>query len=391
MNDLLGIHPEEGTIIDTYVEISDPYLYQSIVSSNIPKTIRKNFGDHLHTRPQAYDLYQEILTHTYGERKDQSELSQGFLDYLESVMPVRMRVIAGNQFPITTDIVIGPNAAPYVINVDTLSFNGGSLSIYATTLTINAKSLEIHTSETNKSKNAYHIGIFGLDGENGEKGADGVPYNSPAKSGSNASVPSPGICTGASKGGNGDNGFNGTFGKNGTKGEDSHPNLPANIFIGEMNDAFTSNFVIETRSGAGGNGGQGGTGGVGQNGGNGGRGCEAGCECTPGGDGGNGGTGGTGGDGGTGGNGTDGNPISITFPSTKKDYLKTVKESAQFGAGGAAGNGGKGGIGGIGGTTGKKCKNGANGGTGQFGNNGKQGAEGNHVGAPGNFIFNYHS
>lgn len=388
LNDLLDIHPKENETIETIVKISSHLEWQSIFAFNLSQSVKEAFPKAIPKLTDKHALYKETMTNLYGH-KEEEDFSDGFWDYLKSVFPAHLTVLTGKNVVIDKDKIIGPSALPYVINADTLTFSGGSITAITTTLTINANKLQIIPSSVDTTSNPYHIGILGLKGDNGNKGTDGVPYNTPAQSGKNASIPSPGICTGASNGGAGSNGNTGTVGKDGENGEDGHPNAPANITITKIDPDYASSFVIYTKSGPGGDGGMGGTGGRGQNGGNGGKGCQSGCECTNGGNGGNGGDGGLGGNGGDGGNAIDGNPIIITFPNAQKDLLQATKESVPFGNGGQAGNGGTGGNGGIGGSTGKKCSTGTTGGTGKFGPDGKAGADGTQSGSPGNYIFNY--
>ena len=387
-NELLGLNVKTEDTLETIVKISNHNQYQAIFANNLNDSIKQAFPKALPTLTEDYGLYKEIMINLYGDKREE-DFSDGFLKYLKNVLPTHVNVITGKNVVINKNLVIGPGAFPYVINADTLTFAGGSINVITSTITITANILEIRSSITDESSNPYHISILGDKGADGTKGADGVPYHEPAASGSDAHVPSSGICTGASAGGNADDGFPGTVGKNGQNGENGKPNAPANISIKTINPDYASSFVIFTQSGAGGKGGIGGQGGKGQDGGNGGNGCSSGCECTDGGNGGKGGNGGQGGDGGTGGNGIDGNPIIISFPSSYKNLLKPIKKSASFGDGGDPGNGGEPGEGGKAGSTGSSCSNGATGSIGKYGAYGKKGSNGSESGSPGNFIFNY--
>ena len=100
-----------------------------------------------------------------------------------------------------------------MINADTLTFSGGSITALTTTLTINANQLQIKTSNDKPSTNPYHVGILGTKGTDGSKGTDCVPYDSPAQDGRNSTPTSAGICTGSGSGGNGSNGNTGVKGK----------------------------------------------------------------------------------------------------------------------------------------------------------------------------------
>lgn len=389
LNDFLGVYPKENQTIEAIIEISNIDDWQTIIASNLSDSVKKAFSKALPKLTDKYALYKETMTNVYGH-KEAKEFSNGFLKYLKNFLPAKIKFITGNNVVIDKDLTFGPEFIAHVINADTLTFSGGSITTITTTLTINANTLQIVPSNNKAiTSKPYHIGILGLKGDNGNKGSDGVPYSSPAPAGRNSHAPSPGICTGAGKGGPGSNGFTGTNGQDGSNGQDGHANSPANIKIGAIDPNYASSFVIYTKSGPGGDGGMGGTGGRGQDGGAGGNGCKSGLECTNAGDGGNGGNGGPGGNGGNGANAIDGNPIIITFPNAQKDLLQATKESVPFGNGGQAGNGGTGGNGGIGGTSGRVCSNGSTGATGQYGPDGKAGADGTQSGSPGNYIFNY--
>lgn len=390
LNEVIGIKPKSDEPLKTLVEVSTPEQFQAIIACNSDEHIRKAYLESLSLPelPKEYAVYNEILGNLYGYR-DKKTFSDEFLAFIKKVFPVYIKVLIGKNVVIDKDMTIGPDALPYVINADTLTFSGGSITALTTTVTINANQLQIIPPGYKHSTKPYHIGILGVKGTDGYKGADGVPYSSPAHAGRNSSAPSPGICSGAASGGNGSNGELGTSGKKGGNGENGRPNGSCNLTIKSIDPDYASSFVIYTKSGSGGNGGIGGTGGQGQDGGAGGHGCESGCECTNGGNGGNGGVGGTGGDGGTGGNGVDGNPIIITFPGASKDLLKPTKDAAPFGTGGTPGNGGDGGNGGSGGKTRSNCSAGTKGGKGKFGTDGKRGTDGTVSGSPGNYIFKY--
>ena len=327
-------------------------------------------------------LQQEVIAHVYGGVPAKS---RDALEFIENVFPVTAMTLEGHDIVISGDQIIGPNHAPYVITADTLTFNGGSLTIIATALTINVKKLLVTSTES--SSKPYHIGILGQAGRKGSPGSAGRDYDHPASAGSNDTPSSPGCCFG-SGGRDGDAGGSGTVGGTGHDGTAGLRNQPASIVVDAL-DPNSSSLVIFTQSGAGGDGGDGGVGGAGQTGGAGGHGCDAGCEGTHGGDGAAGGAGGTGGVGGKGADGIDGNPITVTFPGASKALLQTPHEEAKPGVGGAGGGGGGGGVGGPGGRGGKHARNGSTGSQGKPGEIGKAGAAGTRAGAPGNFVFHF--
>ncbi|MCB1307301.1 MAG: hypothetical protein KDK30_03930 [Leptospiraceae bacterium] len=322
------------------------------------------------------------LTHyVYGNRA----LTAEDTEYATQIFPVRVAVTSGNQIVINSDQVVGPAASPYSINAGTLVFSGGSLTVITTSLYIKADNLLTQHG----GKEQYLVGILGQQGRTGDVGGNGEAYKNPAKNGSNASAPTPGICTGASDGGKGDDGKEGNQGGNGGKGDNGHSNLPASISIGAVDPASQIPFVVFTMSGPGGNGGNGGDGGQGQDGGDGGHGCDSGAEGTDGGNGGNAGKGGLGGNGGDGGDAVDGQGISITFPNASKSILQTLPQAAQPGQGGNPGKGGSPGSPGKGGSGGKHKSDGSEGSGASSGDDGKPGNASQKTGAPGQFVINY--
>ena len=328
-------------------------------------------------------IYYQVLNHVYGGAPLTTSDAKNFIT---SVLPIQVNVLAGKDVTISKDTTIGPADHPYFINADTLTIDGGSLTLITTALTVRANKLVV--TGKSGSKKSYHIGVFGQQGDDGKPGSDGQPYSEAAKNGKNASVPTAGICTGASNGGTGGPGKVGTTGHNGNKGEVGIASSPANLMIDNYSED-SGEFIIFTQSGGGGTGGKGGGGGAGQAGGNGGKGCKSGCEGTNGGDGGDGGDGGTGGNGGDGGDGVDGNPIIITFPNDFKDSVKAITKIAPAGDGGDGGERGKGGKGGAGGGGGKHAHSGSSGGAGGFGKDGKKGNSGQNVGNPADVIYHF--
>lgn len=324
----------------------------------------------------------ELVHHTFGS----GPLTAVGAGQAEATFPAKVQVMMAQDVLINSDLVVGPNAAPYAVLADTLTFKGGSLTVLATALTIKANTLSIATGT---SKNPYHVGIFGVAGQPGTKGPDGPPYSQPAQGGSNSSAPTPGICTGASDGGNGNPGAKGQVGSPGGPGNPGTASLPATLQIAAYDPASVSAFIVQTQSGAGGAGGLGGNGGRGQDGGRGGNGCDSGCEGTDGGNGGAAGAGGDGGPGGNGANGTNGYPISISFPNSAKTYLQTVTLPAPPGAGGAGGSGGPAGNPGGGGSGGKHKSDGQSGSGASNGATGAAGTPGASSGAPGAITVNY--
>lgn len=317
-----------------------------------------------------------IARSVYGTQKLSAD-SRAFADML---FPVKVNAVSGTTVTITDDEVQGPSGPPWLINAQELVFDGGSVTAITTALTIRADVLTV----VKPSAKPYTVAILGNDGAPGNPGPAGPPYNAPAQAGSNASAPTPGICTGASDGGKGGDGGPGNPGGNAQRGNDGAPNLPASITIKAVSPQNQGIFAVYTRSGAGGNGGAGGAGGRGQDGGRGGNGCDSGCEGTDGGNGGTAGKGGDGGIGGDGGNGVNGNSISLVFPSEAKQFLSKSSDVAPPGKGGAPGAAGKAGSPGGGGSGGKHKSDGQAGSGASDGKQGQPGNDSKKSGAPGN-------
>jgi hypothetical protein len=322
-----------------------------------------------------------LVEYVFGSR----ELTPGDKEFAHALFPLKADMVSGDTVTINSDIVVGPGASPYVIDADTLIFDGGSLTVLSTALMIKVGDLRVKAP----GSRPYHIGIFGTKGATGDTGSDGAPYSGPAQAGSDSSAPTPGICTGAGKGGNGSDGGKGNDGGIGSNGRDGLASMPATITIAAVEPESETQLVISTASGDGGDGGVGGKGGTGQTGGNGGKGCDSGCEGTDGGNGGAAGMGGNGGPGGTGGNGTAGYPISVSFPKDQRGMLQTIVAAAPPGQGGTGGNGGAAGSPGAAGTGGKHSTNGQPGSSASAGNSGDTGSRGAQPGAPGTLDVKY--
>jgi hypothetical protein len=322
-----------------------------------------------------------LAEHIWGDRP----LSATDTEFAKSIFPLRIDAISGSNITINTNEVIGPSAAPYVVNAGTLTFAGGSITVMNTVLTLAADTLVVNSLGSTR----YLVGIQGTTGRQGTTGSPGSTTPGQAQAGSDASASSPGTCAGAPDGGTGHDGAKGGTGGTGGAGGTGLASLTATITIGSFPNPGLTAFVISTQSGAGGQGGTGGAGGAGQQGGNGGHGCEAGCEGTNGGAGGDGGAGGPGGTGGMGGPGVDGASISISFPAgpngSPNSHLVLNTAAAPAGVGGLGGAGGPGGAGGNLGTGGKAKSDGQRGCHGANGQAGNHGPTGAITGAPGHF------
>jgi len=379
--ELLGLDSgtlENGEIIDTTVHISDVATLRQLFGGSLTDEQRSQFTGGTASSDEHPQM-SALIDHVFGS----GELSDETRTYAGQVFPVQVRLMAGGTVTIDTDLTVGPLAQPYAIIADNLIFAGGSLTMLATSLTIQAGQVSVKSGSAGKP---YHLGILGVDGTQPQQASAGTAYTQPAAAGSNASAPTPGICTGASNGGNGTNGSKGNTGSNGQNGNAGSASYPASITISKFDPASTGVLVLQTQSGAGGTGGQGGDGGTGQDGGSGGSGCDSGCEGT---DGGNGGNAGPGGDGGPGGNGTDGingYPINISFPLASKNMLQTVSLAAPPGGKGVGGNPGGPGNPGGGGSGGKHKSDGQAGSGSGKGQPGADGSAGTNTGAPGQII-----
>lgn len=371
---------EKSLVINNVKQLGDEGLY------NLPEHHREEFVNAIKTNPDNSGMH-KIFEHVYNSKSSNNENSDALhFDANESrQFPLTMQKVSTSELVIDKEFVIGPHASPYLIDVDSLVFDGGSITVISTALNIKAKKVTI----TNKpSSKQYHIAILGQAGLKGRTGSKGSEYVSRARDGSNSYAPSPGICTSAGSAGVGSDGKNGGVGGVGGQGNKGIANWPATIEINSFSENSPT-LEILLKSGVGGAGGDGGIGGAGQEGGHGGNGCYSGCEGTNGAFGGTGGNGGNGGNGGSGGSGANGNPVHISCPSVSRNLLSVTTESSEVGNvgnGGAGGAGGKGGSGGIGG---KHSYNGQNG---SGGENGNSGIAGTNTGTPGSaprVIYNY--
>ena len=370
---------KNGETVQSQAVIQNLADFKALFASDLTDKHRSDFdAQAANSAARAAPGHLHAVTQSvFGSR----ELTAEEEAWSELMFPIAITATSGATVTISDDLVQGPGAPPWLINAQELVFDGGSVTAITTALTITADSVAV----VQPSSKPYTVGILGNKGATGEPGTSGEPYNAPAKAGSDVSAPSPGICTGASRGGTGQNGLPGNPGQPGQRGQDGQPNMPATILIKAVSPKNNGTFAIFTQSGPGGDGGTGGDGGPGQNGGRGGNGCDSGCEGTDGGDGGTGGKGGDGNVGGPGGNGVPGNTIHLSFPSTPPGVLATLSASAPYGKGGSGGKGGAAGQPGDGGSGGKHSTNGQRGTGTTNGAAGQKGSDGTQSGAPGNF------
>jgi hypothetical protein len=374
-----------GEPVETVVRIHSVDEFKDIFAGNVTADQRDSFskdmeirhGESLQSSDPMARLYHHVLGNAPLSLEDSNTASMMF--------PLDVTVFSVADMPVTTNITYGPSASPVVLNVGTLTFNGGSITTQNTVLTLNADTVAFGTTPGTLP---YHIGITGVNGAVGTAGSVGTaPNPAQAASGSNASARSPGVCTGVGNGGNGSAGATGHTGGNGLPGQNGLANQPATISIGSFSTTLPGKLVLYGVSGAGGAGGAGGTGGAGQQGGNGGNGCDSGCEGTDGGNAGNGGPGGMGGNGSNGGNGVNGFSTTVTVPAGAISNVLTSTAIAPVGQGGAAGSGGSGGGAGSKGSGGKGSSDGSAGTQGNPGGIGTVGTAGTQQGSAGQFYI----
>lgn len=318
-----------------------------------------------------------VMDYVYGHQEKTLEVEE----VARLLFPLPILVTSGTTMPIDTDTVIGPQAQPYGINVGTLIFDGGSLTINSTVSTIIADNLQIVSDPATPSNNPYHIAIVGNPGAVASQPADQPAYPGTGEPGASGGDPVWGTCNSGGIGARGSQGVTGYPGTPGNNGGAGVANMTSTINIQAFDPSNTTAFVVLGYSGAGGAGSKGGKGGQGQQGGTGGHGCSSGCEGSDGGIGGQGGIGGIGGTGGDGGNAAAGMPVSISFPSSSSTFLKIQASSVNAGAAGVGGDGGDGGDGGAGGVGGKHSHDGAVGGGGPLGGTGAGGTPSSVAGA----------
>ena len=353
---------------------------------SIPEHHREEFVNAIKTNPDNSGMH-KIFEHVYNNQSSNNENSDDLhFDANESrQFPLTIQKVSTPELVIDKEFVIGPHASPYLIDVDNLVFDGGSITVISTALNIKAKKVTI----TNKpSSKQYHIAILGQAGSKGRTGSKGSEYVSRARDGNNSYPTSSGICTSADYPTEGHDAKNGGQGGVGGQGNKGVTNWPATIEIKSFAED-SPGLDIFLKSGIGGDGGDGGIGGAGQEGGHGGDGCYSGCEGNNGAFGGTGGNGGNGGNGGAGSSGANGNPIYISCPSASKNLLSVTSESSEVGNVGNGGAGGAGGKGGSGGVGGKHSYNGQNGSGGENGNSGIAGTTTDAAGGSTHVIYNY--
>ena len=355
--------------------------FQKEAVSHIPKEYREKFANSAKSNTDILGL-DKMIPHAYNDERLNDPHLEGVV---KNQFPLKAKKVSLEELVINKELVVGPQASPYFIDVDHLIFDGGSLTAITTVLTIKAKKITITSKQSSQQ---YHIAVLGEAGAKGIAGSKGSEYSGRALDGRDSSAPTPGICTGASLAGIGSDAKNGGDGGVGGDGGIGYANWPAIITIESCGEK-SNNLQILLKSGEGGVGGDGGAGGAGQAGGNGGKGCNSGCEGTDGAFGGAGGIGGSGGSGGIGGNGCYGNPVYISWPDKDRRLLSVIAESALAGLGGRAGLPGISGSGGLGGAGGKHKVNGKNGSDGKSGEAGKAGEKGNQVGSAPDVIYHY--
>lgn len=375
-----------GERVHTQVQIRSLEEFREIFAGGLCDEHRSANSKDLAVRHQAGLSASNPLTRLIDHVSGGGSLTADDAHAVTKMFPLTITAVSQADMPVTSNITYGPSASPVVLNVGTLTFNGGSITTLNTVLTLSAATLAFGPTPGTLP---YHIGVLGANGTAGAAGTAGPPPNPPqAKSGSNASPRSPGVCTGVGSGGDGSKGAAGNAGGDGSTGKDGLPSLPADIKIQAFSTTSPGNLVLFTQSGAGGQGGVGGLGGVGQQGGNGGNGCDSGCEGTNGGNAGSGGVGGAAGNGGAGGNGVNGFNITVTVPKANLGNVFTSTAVAAVGQGGLAGTGGLGGQPGSAGKGGKGCSNGSSGQAGDQGASAKTGSPGTQQGSAGQFFIN---
>ncbi|MDO8777360.1 MAG: hypothetical protein Q7K57_53330 [Burkholderiaceae bacterium] len=325
------------------------------------------------------------MDYVFGQQEKTQQVEQ----IADLLFPLPILVTSGTSKTFDSDEVVGPQASPWALNVGTLTFSGGSLTVNSTVSNITADNLVIDPTPTTSSNNVYHIGIVGNPGTDGSPAQDVGPYPGTGGPGGSGGDPVWGTCNAGGIGGKGSQGTTGYTGNLGNTGGPGVASMTSTIIIAAFDPSNITPFVVQSYSGAGGTGSKGGTGGKGQQGGTGGDGCSSGCEGSNGGIGGPGGQGGTGGTGGNGGDAVAGSTNLINFPASASTYLKTFTKSVDAGPSGDGGDGGPGGDGGDGGRGGKHSHDGAPGGVGPLGGVGANGTSSSVSGAAGNISVTY--
>nr|WP_011264510.1 hypothetical protein [Leptospirillum ferrooxidans]AAX36053.1 ORF289 [Leptospirillum ferrooxidans] len=268
---------KDGETISSTVVVKSIDDFRELFGSDVGDAARADISNALKeqkepgaTRMLPQVGWTRLIDYVYGN----GTLSHNDKLLADSIFPIKITAVSANNLTIDTDEPYGPSAPPLLINVGTLTFDGGSISLLNTVGRIAADTLVVKKG----GKKSYHVGIFGskveegkkypYDGEDGKTGSD--PDPTAAGPGADKSPSSSGVCTGVGPGGDGKNGQDGVTGGDGGNGGDGLVSLSASITIKAFDSSSsTSIFAVQTQSGAGGNGGNGGAGGNGQDGGRG--------------------------------------------------------------------------------------------------------------------------
>ncbi|MCZ8077617.1 MAG: hypothetical protein O9289_15205 [Rhodobacteraceae bacterium] len=368
-----------GSTLTSIVTVQTVDDYRKIFAGNATDAHRTAYTANRPDNPETDPRMQALMDYIFGT----APLTEDVTEAAAAVFPVKILVTSGQSVTIDSDITIGPNGQSYALNAETLTFDGGSLTINSTVSVVTADNLVITPNPAHTSANNYHLGIIGNAGAAGTVGAAGPATTGVGSPGNAGGPPIWGTCNSSGIGGTGGTGATGQTGSIGGNGNGGDPSMVSTITIGQFDSSNVNPFVMLTYSGAGGAGGVGGQGGKGQTGGTGGSGCSSGCEGSNGGSGGTGGVGGSGGPGGPGGAAVSGQPIAINFPGKAIGMLSASGKMVSGGPGGQGGAGGPGGDGGAGGAGGKKHSQGPTGGSGQAGPVGATGTANSTAGVAG--------
>ena len=246
-----------GSTVTSNVTVQTVADYRRIFAGDATDAHRAAFMANRPNDPEIDPRMLALMDHIFGTAPRTAEVDEAEA----AVFPVTILVTSGQSVTIDTDITIGPNGQSYALNAETLTFDGGSLTINSTVSVVTADNLVITPNPAHPSANNYHLAIIGNAGAQGTTGQAGpatTGVGSPGKTGGPAVW---GTCTLTGIGGTGGTGATGQTGSIGGVGNEGDASMVSTITIRQFDASNVNPFVFLTYCGAGGMGGVGGQGG----------------------------------------------------------------------------------------------------------------------------------
>ena len=119
---------QAGETVQTIVQIKSLDEFKEIFAHGLSEEQRAAISQDLAERhaaaladgPEAHPLVR-LVNHMMGN----APLDDATASYVASNFPLKVTVVSDPNMDVTTDITYGPSASPVVLNVGTLTFNGG--------------------------------------------------------------------------------------------------------------------------------------------------------------------------------------------------------------------------------------------------------------------------